>query len=482
MKKEYDAIITGSGINGISAAIRLQKTGLRTLIVEQASSPGGSTKTEELTHEHFLHDVGSAIHPMAYASPYLRTLDLESYGLEWIFPEIAFAHPFPDSSAYSCFPDLDKTAAQFGEDEQGFKDLFGELVESWQNLENDLLAPLGFPKDPVNFLKFGFKALPSAKLLSNYYFRNEKSKAFFYGAAAHSCLSMESIASSSFGLVLGIMGLKYNWPFPKGGAYQIVKALLSCYEEAGGEICLNHKVSSMKDLPKASAYLFDLTPKQLLDIEGTNFTAMYRKRMGQYKYGPGVFKIDWALNGPIPFLNEDCKKAGTLHIGFSAEEISESEKLVNKGSMSNKPYILLAQHSRFDPSRAPDGRHTAWAYCHVPFGNTDDQTMLIEDQIEKIAPGFNDLILKRSKMSAKELHFFNPNIIGGDINGGTQDITQLFTRPIAKSSPYATPNKYIYICSSSTPPGGGVHGMCGYHAAGKVLKDHFKKIKSPRKN
>ncbi|SDS34814.1 phytoene desaturase family protein [Christiangramia echinicola] len=482
MNKEFDAVITGSGINGISAAIRLQKIGLKTLIVEQSSSPGGSTKTEELTLKNFLHDVGSAIHPMAYASPYLRTLNLESYGLEWIFPEIAFAHPFPDGSALSCYQDLDKTAAQFGEDKQSFKHLFGQLVESWENIENDLLAPLGIPKDPVNFLKFGFKALPSAKLLSNHYFKNAKSKAFFYGAAAHSCLSMESIASSSFGLVLGIMALKFNWPFPKGGAYQIVNALLSCYGEAGGDIRLNYEVNSMKDLPKASTYLFDLTPKQLLKLEGTNFTAMYRRRMENYNYGPGVFKIDWALKGPIPFLNEDCKKAGTLHIGFSAEEISESEKLVNNGEISNKPYILLAQQSRFDPSRAPDGKHTAWAYCHVPFGNTDDQTMLIEDQIEKIAPGFKDLILKKSKMSAKQLQSFNPNIIGGDINGGTQDITQLFTRPIAKSSPYATSNKYIYICSSSTPPGGGVHGMCGYHAANKVLKDHFKNIKTPRKS
>ncbi|APG59823.1 phytoene desaturase family protein [Christiangramia salexigens] len=473
MEYEFDAIIIGSGINGISAAIQLQKNGLNTLVTEQAAEAGGSTRTEALTLEGFKHDVGSAIHPMAYASPFLKGLDLESHGLEWVFPEIAFSHPFADGTAISCYDDLEKTSNQLGDDKAAFEKLFQPLLDNWEDLEHDLLGPLGIPGHPLEFLKFGFKALPSAKMLTEHYFKNEKTRAFFYGAAAHSCLPMDKLASSSFGLVLSIMALKYNWPFPKGGASELIKALISYYRSIGGKIGYNRKVRSIKELPRSETYLFDLTPKQLLEIEGTEFSSLYKKRMSAYKYGPGVFKMDWALKAPIPFLNEDCRKAGTIHIGLSTEEIEQSEKLVDLGKMYDKPYVLLAQHSRFDNTRAPDNMHTAWAYCHVPHGCDDDQTKLIEDQIERVAPGFKELILARSTKNASALNRFNPNIIGGDINGGKQDISQLFTRPIAKLSPYATSNKRIYICSSSTPPGGGVHGMCGFHAAQKVLKDHF---------
>lgn len=315
--------------------------------------------------------------------------------------------------------------------------------------------------------------MPSAVMIGNHYFTNERSKAFFYGSAAHSTLPLNSLASSSFGLVLTVLAHKFGWPFPRGGAGNFTMALVEYYKSLGGTIVLDHTVSDMDTLPVASAYLFDLTPKQLLGIKGTQLSWLYKKRLEIYRYGAGVFKIDWALSEPIPFINEKCRKSGTVHIGFSAREMEASESGIHHGKMSDTPYVLVAQHSIFDSTRAPGDNHTAWGYCHVPNGNTENYTDLIENQIERAAPGFKDCILKRSTMNTEELHAFNPNIIGGDINGGKQDITQLFTRPVAKISPYRTSNPKIYLCSSSTPPGGGVHGMCGFHAAERVIKDHF---------
>lgn len=476
MSKNYDAIIIGSGSNGIAAAIRLQQKGVRTAIYEQASTPGGATKTEELTLPGFKHDVGSAILPMGVASPFLGGLPLKDFGLEWIYPEIPFSHPFSDGTAYSCFEDIYTTAAQLGEDEQAYLKIFGPLVKDWENIGPDLLGPLGIPEHPLDFMKFGLKALPSSKMLVDHYFKNERSKVFFYGSAAHSTLPLTNIASASFGLVLTTTAHKFGWPFPKGGGGNFIKALLEYYFSIGGELHLNHEISNVLDLPNAHAYLFDITPKQLLNIKGTNFHDLYEKRLRNYKYGAGVFKIDWALSETVPFTNENCRKSGTVHLGFSTEEIEKSEKDIHHGRSSARPYVLFAQHSAFDPSRAPEGKHTGWAYCHVPHGSTEDYTSQIEDQIERAAPGFKDTILERSTMNTKQLENFDPNLIGGDINGGRQDITQLFTRPITRISPYSTPDPRVYICSSSTPPGGGVHGMCGFHAAEKVLKDHFKEL------
>jgi phytoene dehydrogenase-like protein len=473
MSEQYDAIITGSGSNGLAAAIHLQQKGLKTAIFEQASSPGGSTRTEEVTLPGFKHDIGSAILPMGVASPFFRNLPLEKHGLEWIYPDIPYSHPFADGTALACFEDIDRTAAQLYKDEKAYKQIFKPIVEKWSQIENNLLGPLSWPEHPIELLKFGFKALPSAKMLVNHYFKEEKSKVFFYGSAAHSTLPLQAIASASFGLVLSTMAHKYGWPFPKGGAGKFVEALLSYYKSLGGELFLNRKVEDVNDLPEAKAYLFDLTPKQLLKLKGTDFPSLYRKRMGNYKYGAGVFKVDWALSEPIPFTNEKCRKSGTVHLGFTKAEMEESENSIHNNRVSDAPYVLLAQHSIFDDTRAPDNKHTAWAYCHVRNGSTADFTQQIEDQIEKAAPGFKDCILAKTTMNTQQLEVFNPNIIGGDINGGKQDITQLFTRPITRLSPYSTPNPKVYICSSSTPPGGGVHGMCGYSAAKKVLKDHF---------
>jgi phytoene dehydrogenase-like protein len=473
MPLSYDAIIIGSGSNGISAAIYLQQKGLKTAIFEQASTPGGSTRTQELTLPGFKHDVGSAILPMGFGSPFLRSLPLNEHGLEWIFPEIPYSHPFNDGSAYACYTDIRKTAAQLGDDEASYLKLFEPLVKNWGKLENDLLGPLGIPEHPLDFMKFGMKALTSAKMLAKHYFQNEKSRLLFYGSAAHSTLPLDNMASASFGLVLSTMAHKYNWPFPKGGAQNFINSMVSYYTSIGGELHLERNITHLEELPRSKTYLFDLTPKQLLKIKGTDFSGLYRKRMSSYKYGAGVFKVDWALSKPIPFTSEKCRKSGTVHIGFSEVEMENSEKGIHHKQMTDTPYVLVAQHSIFDNTRAPEGKHTAWAYCHVPNGSIHDFSGIIEEQIERAAPGFKACILKKSTMNSVQLEDFNPNIIGGDINGGRQDITQLFTRPIAKLNPYATPDPRIYICSSSTPPGGGVHGMCGFNAARAVVKDHF---------
>lgn len=474
MASPYDAIIIGSGSNGLAAAIFLQQKGLKTAVFEKASTPGGATRTAELTLPGFKHDVGSAILPLGLASPFFRQLPLEDHGLSWVYPQAAYAHPFEDGSAYACYPDIDRTAAQLGDDGPAYHKLFGSLLESWDKIGQDLLGPLGIPEHPVPFMKFGLKAIPSAKLLADQVFKNDRSKAFFYGAAAHSTLPLNSLASASFGLVLTTSAHRYNWPFPKGGAGNFTGALLRYYRSLGGTLTLEREISDIRELPGAYAYLFDLTPRQLLRIKGLNFSSLYRKRMERFRYGAGVFKMDWALSEPIPFISEVCRQAATVHLGFSKEEIEASEKATNNNRISNSPYVLLAQHSIFDQERAPEGKHTAWAYIHVPHGNTEDFSEVVENQIERAAPGFKEIILKRSVMNTAQLEKFDPNLVGGDINGGKQDITQMFTRPVARISPYSTPDPRVYICSSSTPPGGGVHGMCGYHAAKKAYQDHFK--------
>ncbi len=476
MSKKYDAIIIGCGSNGIAAAIRLQQKGLKTAIFEQAAVPGGATKTKELTLPGFKHDVGSAIMPLGLASPFFRNLPLQQYGLEWVFPEVAYAHPFDDGTAYACYKDIQATAAQLGEDQDAYLNLINPLLENWDKLNEDLLGPLGIPDHPLQFMKFGLKALPSAKMIADKYFKNEKTKMFFYGSAAHSTLPLNTLISASFGLVLTTSAHKYNWPFPKGGAGNFFDALVQHYKSLGGEIYCGQLVNDIRDLPNAYSYLFDLTPKQLLKIKGLNFNSLYRKRLEAYKYGAGVFKMDWALSEPIPFTSEKCRKAATLHLGFSQKEIEASEEGIHDKKMTGTPYVLVAQHTPFDSTRAPEGKHTAWAYIHVPNGDTTDYTEIIENQIERAAPGFKESILERSVMNTVALEQFDPNLVGGDINGGRQDITQLFTRPVAKISPYATPDPRVYICSSSTPPGGGVHGMCGFHAAQKALKDHFSEL------
>lgn len=470
---EYDAIIIGSGPNGIAAAIRLQQEGLKTLIVEKAKVPGGATRTEELTLPGFKHDLGSSIHPLTKESPFFRTLPLQEHGLEWVHPEIEFAHPFLDGDAFACYRDIKETARQFGSDADAYERKFSRLVADWKVIKNHILAPLHFPIPARKMVQFGQDALKSASFFNKLNFSNEKSKCFFYGAAAHSTLPLTDLGSGAFGMVLIILAHYAGWPFPKGGASKISEALISYYKSMGGEVYLNNNVTDIGKLPTSKTILLDLTPKQLLDLKGTNLSAFYRKRLANYTYGAGVFKIDWALDKPIPWVNEKCRKAGTVHIGYSTKELEHSEKIIYKGETTNKPYVLLAQHSIFDESRAPEDKHTAWAYCHVPNGSTVDMTKYIEEQIELAAPGFKEIIIARSTKNTHQMQAWNPNLVNGDINGGKNSLGQIFTRPFAKLNPYRTSNKSLYLCSSSTPPGGGVHGMCGFYAAESVLKDHF---------
>lgn len=473
MSNKYDAIIIGSGPNGLSAAIRLQQLGLKTAVYEQAATLGGAVKTEAATLPGFQHDMGAAILPLGLASPFFRTLPLQDFGLEWVHPPLPFAHPFPDGSTYAAYRSLEETATQFGADSQAYLSLMGNIVRDWDKIGPDLLKPLGVPKYPLPFMSFGLKALLPAKTLVTKYFKDDRTKTFFYGCAAHSTLPLTKLASASFGLVLLAIAHKYGWPFPKGGAASLTRALVSYYESLGGKIHVDFPVLHIDELPLSKVYLFDLTPRQLLKIGGTKFSRLYTKRMNNYRYGAGIFKIDWALSDPIPFSNKMCRESATIHIGGSPEEIENSEQTIFANQHSLRPYVIVAQHTLFDAQRAPAGRHTAWAYCHVPHGSLEDRTAAIEAQIERVAPGFKKLVMARTTYNTAAMEAFDPNLVGGDINGGIQDLGQLFTRPIAKWSPYSTPDPRVYICSSSTPPGGGVHGMAGYHASEKVLKDHF---------
>lgn len=474
MADQFDAIVIGSGPNGLAAAILLQQKGLKTVLYEQADSPGGAVRTINSTLPGFHHDIGSAIHPLAFDSPFFKTLPLEDYGLKWVHPPIPFAHPFTDGDAYACYTSIEETANQLGKDRKSYINLYTKLLTDWGVIDKNILGPFVLPRHPFRMARFGLKALMPASFFADKFFKEERTKLLFYGAAAHSTLPLTNLATASFGMVLNILAHKTGWPFPQGGAGKLSEALINYYIHLGGELILNQRVIDIQDLPLSKVYLFDITPRQLLNIKGTNFSTGYRNRLSKYKYGAGVFKIDWALSHPIPFKNEKCRKAGTVHLGYSMNEIENSEAVIHKGELTDKPYVLVVQHSIFDNTRAPAGKHTGWAYCHVPHGSTVDMTEYIENQIEIAAPGFRDCIIEKFTYNTQQLEAINPNLIGGDINGGRQDITQLFTRPVARISPYTTSNSRIYICSSSTPPGGGVHGMSGYHAADRAWKDHFK--------
>jgi len=470
--REYHAIVVGSGPNGLAAAILLRQNGLSVLLLEGKDKIGGGLRTEELTLPGYLHDVCSAVHPMAAASPFFNTLPLQEYGLEYIYPEIAAAHPLDDGTAAFLKHSVEETAALLGADSEAYLKLIQPLVKSWPGIAGDVLGPLHFPKHPLDLASFGLNALMPATLLAKR-FKTEKAKALFAGMAAHSIQPLTNIATSAIALVLMANGHIKGWPIPKGGSVKIAEALASYFVAIGGKIETNRYISSLDQLPSAHTVLFDVTPKQLLKIAGHKFSSIYKWQMERYRYGMGVFKVDWALEEPIPFKAEGVNKAGTVHIGGSLKEIVLSENRSSNGKYPDNPFVLLAQPSLFDSTRAPGGGHTAWAYCHVPNGSCKDMTSIIEQQVERFAPGFRDRILARSTMNTRQLENYNPNYIGGDINGGIIDIGQLFTRPVLRRSPYRTSAKGIYICSSSTPPGGGVHGMCGYHAAKRALKDVF---------
>lgn len=471
-KRDFDAVVVGSGPNGLAAAILLQQNGLSVLLLEGKDKIGGGLRTEELTLPGFLHDVCSAIHPLAVGSPYFQTLPLAQHGLEYIYPGIAAAHPFDNGTAAVLKKSVTETAALLGADRDAYTKLLTPIVQTWPGLAPDLLGPLTFPKHPIDLAAFGIKGIAPATHLAKR-FKTEEAKALFAGMAAHSIQPLSNLATSAIGLVLMATGHLNGWPVPKGGSVSIANALASYFTSLGGQIQTNIYITSLDQLPSAHTVLFDVTPKQLLQIAGHKFSSLYKWQLSRYRYGMGVFKIDWALDGAIPFTAEGARHAGTVHIGGTLQEIAAGEQLAANGGHPDKPFVLLAQQSLFDATRAPAGKHTAWAYCHVPNGSEKDMTDIIERQVERFAPGFRERIIGSHTFNTRQMESYNPNYIGGDINGGIIDIGQLFTRPVLRRSPYRASAKGIYICSSSTPPGGGVHGMCGYHSARRALKDIF---------
>lgn len=473
-KRDYDAVVIGSGPNGLAAAILMQQEGLSVLVTEGKPTIGGGLRTAELTLPGYLHDICSAVHPLAAASPFFETLPLGDYGLEYIYPEIDAVHPLDNDTAGILKGTVEETAALLGADKDTYLKLMQPVVNDWPSIAPDVLAPLHFPKHPFAMARFGLPALTSARHLVKR-FKTPEARGLFAGMAAHSILPLSNLSTSAIALVLMANGHLKGWPIPKGGSIKIADALAGYFVALGGKIETNTYITSLTQLPSAHAVLFDVTPKQLLQIAGHKFSSIYKWQLERYRYGPGVFKIDWALDAPIPFKAEGCRKAGTVHLGATFEEIAFGEQQIWDGKHPEKPFVLLAQPTISDPTRAPEGKHTAWAYCHVPNGSVKDMTDIIENQVERFAPGFKDTVLSKSTMNTAQMEEYNANYIGGDINGGAIDLGQLFTRPVLRLSPYKTSAKGIYVCSSSTPPGGGVHGMCGYHAAKKALSQVFER-------
>lgn len=467
---DYDAVVIGSGPNGLAAAITLAQAGCSVCVYEAQSTIGGGMRTAELTLPNFKHDICSAIHPLGAGSPFFRTLPLKEHGLCWIQPELSLAHPFDNGTVATLARSIEQTAQSLGVDYKRYKRLITPLVNHWDSIAEEILRPLRIPRHPIAMGRFGIFAGLPATLLSKLWFKDEIARGFFAGLSAHSFLKMEQLISSSFGLVLGILGHKVGWVIPEGGSQSIADALGSYFKSLGGEIVVNHPISSMNDLPYAQAYFFNTSPQHLAQIAGDRLPNNYTRRLNKFRHGPGVFKIDWALDAPIPWKFPECAKAGTVHLGATLAEISTSERAIWRGEHVEKPYVLVTQQSLFDPTRAPEGKHTAWAYCHVPSGSTVNMTKHIENQIVRFAPKFREVILKRHIMNSVDFESYNANYRGGDINGGVQDLFQLFARPMLRVNPYSTPAKDIYLCSASTPPGGGVHGMAGYHAAQRALK------------
>ncbi len=471
-RKEYDAVVVGSGPNGLAAAITLQRAGLSVLVLESRKTTGGGLRTKELTLPGFRHDVCSAIHPLAAGSPFFNTLPLEKFGLNYIYPSVSLAHPLESGETAILTRSLSVTAGLLNEDQQHYTKLISPLVRNWNHLAPEFLDELHIPKHPFSFIQFGLNAIQPAAFAAGKW-KTETGRALWAGLAAHSILPLEKMATSAIALVLAAAGHVKGWPVPEGGSQSIADALTAYFIAIGGKVETGYHVKSLSQLPSSSIVMFDITPRQLLEISGNKLSKTYQWQLKRFRYGMGVFKIDWALDGPVPFRDESARMAGTIHLGNTFEEIKASENATWRGKHPDKPFVLLAQQSRHDPSRAPHGKQTLWGYCHVPNGSEKDMTEVIEKQVERFAPGFRDRILARHVMNTRQMEAYNPNYIGGDINGGALDILQLFTRPALRWSPYRTSAKGLYLCSSSTPPGGGVHGMCGYRAAVRALKDIF---------
>ncbi|MFN2195568.1 MAG: phytoene desaturase family protein [Anaerolineales bacterium] len=469
---KYDAVIIGSGPNGLAAALTLAREGWRVLILEAADTIGGGMRTKELTLPGFQHDVCSTVMSMGTATSFFRSLPLEKFGVEWVYGQAALAHPLDGGRAVIMARNIDETAAGLGEDAGAYQALMQPLVDHWQALLDEFMGPLPLPpKHPFLLARAGLKFVQSAEGLARRSFKTEAARAFVGGLAGHAIMPLSKPASAASGLILGMLAHAVGWPIVRGGSQKLADAMGAYLSSLDGEIQTGVPVADFQQLPPARAYLFDLTPRQLIQIAGDRLPSGYINQLSRYRYGPGVFKIDYALSGPVPWQAPEVSQAITVHICGSLDEIVQSEAQMWQGEHPERPYVLFVQSSLYDPSRAPQGQHTGWAYCHVPSGSTVDMSGPIEAQIERFAPGFKDLVLARHCMNTQAVQAYNPNYIGGDIIGGVQDLWQQFFRPVPSLSPYRTPLKGVYLCSSSTPPGGGVHGMSGYHAARTALSD-----------
>jgi phytoene dehydrogenase-like protein len=462
-------VIVGSGPNGLAAAITLAEAGRSVLVLEAKDTVGGGTRSAELTIPGFMHDICSAIHPLLAGSPFFDKIDLARLGAELVHPELPFAHPLDGGRAGLMFRSVDETADSLGRDARAYRKLVGPLAADFDNLRHDFFGPLRLPRHPITMSRLGRHFFTPVTRLVNR-FETDEAAALFAGMASHTMLPLEASMTGTFALFFAVLAHAVGWPAVVGGSQKLADAMAAHFDALGGEVKTSSPVASLDDIPKARCVLFDVSPRQLLEIAGPKLSTRFRRQSRKFRYGPGAFKVDWALREPIPWAAPDVARAGTVHVVGNIQEAALSEGAVNRGQHAEKPFVLLAQQTMFDPSRAPEGRHTAWAYCHVPAGSTLDMTGAIEDQIERFAPGFKDVILARSTINPVQLEDYNANYVGGDIGAGVIDVRQLFTRPSTRWNPYTTSAKDILICSSSTPPGPGVHGMCGMLAAKTALK------------
>jgi phytoene dehydrogenase-like protein len=472
---EFDAVVVGSGPNGLAAAIEVARAGHSVCVLEASDTIGGGARSAALTLSGFIHDVCSAVLPMTIASPFFRTLPLKEHGLEWVHPSAPLAHPFDDGTAALLEKSIENTIATLEGDALAYSRRFRPLASHAEELLPEILSPvIRVPRHPFLMMNFGLQAIQAASTFALGHFSGARARALFAGIAAHSNMPLDQRPTAAIGLVLGMLGHVYGWPVAKGGSQRLSDALAGYFRSLGGRIVTGQRVKSFEEVPSARAVFFDVPPKELLAITGDRFPPSYRRSLSAFKHSPGVFKVDWALNAAVPWKNSQCLRSATVHIGGTLEEIAAAESAPAEGIHAERPFVLLSQPSLFDESRAPSGKHTLWGYCHVPAGSSLDMTERIESQIERFAPGFRDCIIERRTISAKEYEAYNPNFVGGDISGGMQNLRQTFARPSLRRIPYTTPDPRIFICSSSTPPGGGVHGMCGYHAARAALSTALK--------
>jgi phytoene dehydrogenase-like protein len=470
-KAVYDVVVVGSGPNGLAAAITLARAGRSVLVLEAKSTVGGGMRSAALTLPGFLHDVCSSIHPLGLASPFFKTLDLAAFGVEWIHSPVAVAHPLDDGTAVLLERSIDATADSLEADRDSYIGHFRPLVAGWDDLVADVLGPFRIPQHPFLFARFGLQAGRSIHHFIASGFRTPRARAFLAGLSAHSIMPSRSPGGAAYGLLLGAAGHAVGWPVARGGSRRIAGAMEQCLVAAGGEVQTDTAIRSLDELPRSRTMLLDVTPHQMADIAGSRLPARYRRSLSAFRYGPGVFKVDWALDGPIPWKAAGCDNAATVHLGGTSEEIAAAEDGIWRGEHAERPFVILGQQSLFDRSLVPAGKQSAWAYCHVPNGSTIDMTDRIEKQVERFAPGFQRLIIGRHTLNTRDMETYNPNYVGGDIAGGRQHPFNILFRPLGRWRPYTTPTRGLYLCSASMPPGAGVHGMCGYYAARRVIRD-----------